>query len=68
MAADNRADLILERDQLLAPLQPGMTAPPHPMPAGATDKDYYLGRVSPDGLDENPDLFVMLDRKKQGKA
>lgn len=68
MAADNRAELILERDQLLAPLEPGMTAPPHPMPPGATDKDYYLGRVSPDGLDESPDLFVMLDRKKQGKA
>ncbi|MEB3070323.1 NADH-quinone oxidoreductase subunit NuoI [[Mycobacterium] vasticus] len=68
MAADNRADLIWERDQLLAPLEPGMTAPPHAMPPGATDKDYYLGRVSPDGLDENPDLFVMLDRKKQGKA
>lgn len=68
MAADNRAELIWERDQLLAPLEPGMVAPPHAMPPGATEKDYYLGRVSPAGLDADPDLFVMLDRVKQGKA
>lgn len=68
MAADNRADMIWERQQLLAPLEPGMVAPPHAMPPGATEKDYYLGRVSPAGLDEDPDLFVMLDRVKQGKA
>ena len=55
-------------DQLLAPLEPGMVAPPHAMPHGATEKDYYLGRVSPAGLDAEPDLFVMLDRVKQGKA
>ena len=68
MAADNRAELIWERDQLLAPLGPDMIAPPHAMPPGATEKDYYLGRVSPAGLDADPDLFVMLDRVKQGKA
>ncbi|BBY54663.1 NADH-quinone oxidoreductase subunit NuoI [Mycobacterium koreense] len=68
IAADNRADMIWERDQLLAPLEPGMTAPPHAMPPGATDKDYYLGNVTADGLRDNPDLFALLDRAKQGKA
>jgi NADH-quinone oxidoreductase subunit I len=68
MADDNRADLIYDRDMLLAPLEPGMTAPPHPMPPGATQADYYLGHVTADGLGDNPDLFALLDRKKQGKA
>lgn len=45
MADDNRADLIYEKDRLLAPLQPGMTAPPHAMHPGADEADYYLGRV-----------------------
>src|SRR5882757_66172 len=45
MTDDNRADLIYEKDQLLAPLQPGMSAPPHAMHPGATDGDYYRGNV-----------------------
>ncbi len=35
MADDNRADLIYGKDKLLAPLQPGMAAPPHPMAPGS---------------------------------
>ncbi len=46
MADDNRADLILGKDKLLAPLQPGMEQPPHPMAAGSTDDDYYLGNIA----------------------
>ncbi|SKT86270.1 NADH-quinone oxidoreductase subunit I [Mycobacteroides abscessus subsp. abscessus] len=45
MADDNRADLIYGKDKLLAPLQTGMTAPPHAMYPGATDIDYYLGNL-----------------------
>ena len=45
LADDNRSDLIYDKDQLLAPLQPGMTAPPHAMAEGATDDDYYLGNI-----------------------
>jgi NADH-quinone oxidoreductase subunit I len=30
LADDNRADLIYEKDDLLAPLLPGMEEPPHP--------------------------------------
>jgi NADH-quinone oxidoreductase chain I len=46
LADDNRADLIYDKDRLLAPLQPGMTAPPHPMQPGTTDRDYYCGAVT----------------------
>lgn len=52
MADDNRADLIYEKNQLLAPLLPEMTAPPHPRAPGATDKDYYQGNVTSNGLRE----------------
>lgn len=45
MADDNRADLIYEKDRLLAPLQPGMEPPPHPRAPGTTDEDYYRGNV-----------------------
>jgi len=46
LADDNRSDLIYGKDKLLAPLQPGMTAPPHAMAEGSTDDDYYLGRIT----------------------
>ena len=49
MADDNRAGLIYGKDALLAPLEPGMTAPPHPMAPGTTDDDYYLGRIDGGG-------------------
>jgi len=42
-----RADLIYGKDKLLAPLEPGMQAPPHPMALGSTDDDYYLGKIGP---------------------
>jgi NADH-quinone oxidoreductase subunit I len=45
MADDNRADLIYGKDKLLAPLEPGMESPPHPMQPGSTDEDYYRGSV-----------------------
>ena len=38
--------MIFTKDQLLAPLREGMLAPPHPMAAGATDTDYYQGKVT----------------------
>jgi len=43
LADDNRADLIYEKSDLLAPLLPGMEQPPHPMRLGDSDTDYYLG-------------------------
>jgi NADH-quinone oxidoreductase subunit I len=42
LADDNRADLIFTKEQLLAPLAPGMELPPHPMRLPDA-KDYYRG-------------------------
>ena len=42
LADDNRGDLIYTKEQLMAPLLPGMEAPPHPMRLGDDEKDYYL--------------------------
>ncbi|MGC4935200.1 NADH-quinone oxidoreductase subunit NuoI [Gordonia sp. DT30] len=72
MTDDNRADLIYEKQQLLAPLPPGTDPTPHDITAQVTDDtaprevDYYLGRVgadgtvAPDGTD--PDGTVARDK------
>jgi NADH-quinone oxidoreductase subunit I len=49
LARDSRQDLIFTKEQLLAPLMPGMEQPPHLMRLGDTDKDYYLGALSNPG-------------------
>ena len=41
LALDNRQELIYTKEQLMAPLLPGMEAPPHPMRLGEDEKDYY---------------------------
>ena len=46
LADDNRADLIYEKQDLLAPLLPGMEQPPHPMLLGDDEGDYYRGTFS----------------------
>jgi formate hydrogenlyase subunit 6/NADH:ubiquinone oxidoreductase subunit I len=46
LADNNRADLIFTKEQLLAPLQPGMLRPPFPMADGMEERDYYLGKVT----------------------
>ena len=43
LADDNRADLIYEKSDLLAPLLPGMEQPPHAMLIGDDEGDYYRG-------------------------
>jgi NADH-quinone oxidoreductase subunit I len=45
LADSSRATLIYEKSELLAPLQPGMLAPPHPMVPGTTERDYYANTV-----------------------
>ncbi|WP_016698088.1 NADH-quinone oxidoreductase subunit NuoI [Actinoalloteichus spitiensis] len=42
LANDNRQDLIYTKEQLLAPLLPGMEQPPHPMRLGEDEQDYYV--------------------------
>jgi NADH-quinone oxidoreductase subunit I len=41
LADDNRQDLIFTKEKLLAPLLPGMEAPPHPMRLGDTEQAYF---------------------------
>lgn len=43
LADFSRESLIYEKQDLLAPLLPGMEEPPHPMRLGETERDYYLG-------------------------
>ena len=45
LADNNRADLIYEKTDLLAPLLPGMEQPPHPMRLGEDEGDYYRGTL-----------------------
>ncbi len=45
LADNNRADLIYEKQDLLAPLLPGMEQPPHPMKLGDDEGDYYRGTM-----------------------
>ena len=49
LARDSRTDLIFTKEQLLAPLLPGMQQPPHDMTLGDTEKDYYLSAMSNPG-------------------
>nr|WP_277349627.1 NADH-quinone oxidoreductase subunit NuoI [Planosporangium thailandense] len=50
LARDNRKDLIFTKEQLLAPLLPGMEQPPHPMRLGESEKDYYVGALTNPGM------------------
>ena len=47
LADNNRADLIYEKQDLLAPLLPGMEPPPHQMLLGDDETDYYRGTFRP---------------------
>ncbi|HEY0485783.1 MAG TPA: NADH-quinone oxidoreductase subunit NuoI [Mycobacteriales bacterium] len=49
LASDSRQDLIFTKEQLLAPLLPGMEQPPHPMRLGDDEKDYYVRAVTEPG-------------------
>ena len=46
LAADSRAKLIFEKEDLLGPLRQGMLAAPHPMYPGMTATNYYNGDVT----------------------
>lgn len=46
LAGPSRAGLIYEKQDLLAPMLPGMLAPPHPMVPGTDDTAYYRGQVT----------------------
>jgi NADH-quinone oxidoreductase subunit I len=46
LADTSRGALIFEKSQLLAPVQEGMIAAPHPMVDGLRERDYYQGKVA----------------------
>jgi NADH-quinone oxidoreductase subunit I len=49
LASDSRADLIFTKEQLMAPLLPGMELPPHAMRLGDSETDYYVQGVTQPG-------------------
>jgi len=51
LADDNRADLIYEKSDLLAPLLPGMEQPPHEMRLGDDEGAYYRGEHTATSVD-----------------
>lgn len=46
LAGPTREGLIYEKQDLLAPMQAGMLAAPHPMVPGTTDADYYQEAIT----------------------
>jgi len=50
LARDDRRDLIFTKEQLLAPLLPGMEQPPHAMRLGNSEKDYYISGPDNPGM------------------
>ena len=62
LARDNRQDLIFTKEQLMAPLLPGMDRPPHAMQLGDSEKDYYVGALT------NPGTSVGAERADQAGA
>ena len=52
LADDSRAKLIYEKQDLLAPLLPGMEQPPHPLRLGEDEGDYYRGTLHPVSSDD----------------
>jgi NADH-quinone oxidoreductase subunit I len=54
----SREDMIYEKHQLLAPLLPGMEAPPHERKLGSSEKEYFLGlpETKPVPADHNTGL------------
>ena len=72
LADDNRAEPDLQKEELLAPLLPGMAPPPHPMVDGHDEQDYYHGRGRPGharaGASTPPTPSRAAHRRPTGRA
>lgn len=75
LADDTRQKLIYEKQDLMAPLLPGMTAPPHARELGESERAYFLGLPETRPVDlpagtGNPNLGLagMKDKKQREKA
>jgi NADH-quinone oxidoreductase subunit I len=74
LADDDRQRLIYTKDQLMAPLLPGMEAPPHPMRLGDSEQAYYVdvpartGRTAADATPDGPAPSVPAPETAQAGA
>ena len=74
LADDDRQRLIYTKDQLMAPLLPGMEAPPHPMRLGDSEQAYYVdvparaGRTAADATPDGPEPSVPTAQTAQAGA
>jgi NADH-quinone oxidoreductase subunit I len=66
LADDNRADLIYTKEQLMAPLLPGMEAPPHAMRLGDDEKDYYVREAGGTAPPVDPAAGARVDQPLPG--
>jgi NADH-quinone oxidoreductase subunit I len=67
LARDSRQDLIFTKEQLLAPLLPGMEQPPHAMRLGNDEKDYYLGALTNPGTSAGAERAGGADAAQPGE-
>jgi NADH-quinone oxidoreductase subunit I len=64
LADDSRSSLIYEKDRLLAPLLPGMSAPPHDRELGEDEQAYFLGLPETGRADDRAgDISGAADQK-----
>ena len=63
LADDDRAKLIYEKEDLLAPLRQGMIAPPHPMYPNSTHLNYYKGEITGSDPSQQPTTPVSQERE-----
>jgi hypothetical protein len=74
LADDDRQRLIYTKEQLMAPLLPGMEAPPHPMRLGDSEQAYYVdvpartGRTAADATPDGPAPTVPTAETAQAGA
>jgi len=72
LALDSREDLIFTKEQLLAPLLPGMEQPPHPLTLGDSEQDYYVGAMQNPGMsagaEYSPQQLSEQELTKRGGA
>ncbi|MDP9429115.1 MAG: NADH-quinone oxidoreductase subunit NuoI [Actinomycetota bacterium] len=66
LADDNRADLIYTKEQLMAPLLPGMEAPPHAMRLGDDEKAYYVREAGGAAPPVDPAAGARVDQPVPG--
>jgi NADH-quinone oxidoreductase subunit I len=64
LADTSRTKLIFEKQDLLAPLRPGMVEAPHPMVPGMDEGDYYRGRVT----EAVPEQIAAVEERRRATA